>query len=75
MAVKNEPEKNTATFDRLIKAAYVLHVYVYMLSTGQPGQLECNSVFSGLGSHLSVGRIVRGEVARVVCVCISYTKR
>jgi len=34
---------------------------------------ECNSVFSGLGSELSVGRMVRGEGAWVVCVCISYT--
>jgi len=34
MAVKNEQEKNNATFDRLIKAVYVSHVYVYMLCTG-----------------------------------------
>ena len=33
---------------------------------------ERNSVFSGLGSDLSVGRMVRGEDAWVVCVCISY---
>ena len=73
MAVKNEQEKNNATFDRLIKAVYVSHVYVYMLCTGQPGQLEGNSVFGGLGSDLSVGRMVRGEGAWVVCVCITYT--
>jgi len=56
-----------------IKAVYVSLVYVYMLCTEQSGQLECNYVFSGLGSDLSVGRMVRGEGAWVVCVCISYT--
>jgi len=35
--------------------------------------VDCNSIFSGLGSDLSVGRMVRGEGAWVVCVCISYT--
>ena len=55
----------------LIKAVYVL--LVYMLCIGESGQLECNSVFSGLGSDLSVGRMVRGEGAWVICVCISYT--
>jgi len=44
-----------------------------MLCTGYPGQLECNSIFSGLGSDSSIGRMVTGEGAWVVCVCISYT--
>jgi len=57
----------------LIKAVYVSYVNVYMLCTGYSGQLECNSVFNGLGSDLSVGRMVRGEDAWVVCVYISYT--
>ena len=65
--------KNTAASDRLIKAVYVSYVYVYMLRTEQSGQLVCNSVFSGLGSDLSVGRMVRGEGVQAVCVCISYT--
>jgi len=38
MNVNNGSEKwtgkNTATSDRLIKAVYVWHVYVYMLRTG-----------------------------------------
>ena len=77
MGVNNGSEKwtgkNTATYDRLIKAVYVSHVYVCMLCTGMPGQLECNSVFSGLGSDLSVGRMVRWEGAWVFCLYISYT--
>ena len=44
-----------------------------MSCTEWPGQLECNSVFIGLGSDLSVGRMVGGEGAWAVCVCISYT--
>jgi len=48
-------------------------VCVCISYTGVEGQLECNSVFSGLGSDLSVGRMFRGEGAWFVCVCISYT--
>jgi len=38
---------------------------------GYSGQLECNSVFSGLGSDFSVGRMVRREGVWAICVCIS----
>jgi len=55
--------KNTAASDKLIKAVH--GSYVYMLCASLSGRLKCNSVVER--------RMVKGECAWDVCVCISYT--
>ena len=57
--------KNTAASGKLIKAVYGSYVCVYMLCASQWGRLEYDTVV--------VGKMVRGEGAWVICVCISYS--
>ena len=57
--------KNTAASGKLFKAVYGSYVYVCKLRAIQSGWLEYNTVV--------VGRMVRGEGAWAVCVCISCT--
>ena len=55
--------KNTAAYGKPIKVVYSSYVYVCMLSASQSGLLEYTNVV--------VGRMVRGEGAWVLCLCIS----